>query len=182
MKNTQNVKLLSVFEWAKIISEKFWDKVAISFISQTNPMLTGSKAFAPACYFDMTSAKEDEDFWKEVSEYAMGIVGNTTENIYKEVINPTLEELGKIIKSASIKVKKEPTKEEQECEDKLQALMDCPEWIEAIKEMADAAWVSEKKMIKLIKKDFRKSPKPFQERIEEITELLNKSNSIWRKK
>lgn len=174
MKDTENVKLLSVFEWAKIIEDKFGEDIAISFIRQANPIVIDSKSFAPSCYFDMRNAKEPIEFWKEVSKYAQDVVWNTTENIYKEVIHPTLEEIEKELNPTPNKIKKELTKEEQEWEDKLQALIDSSYWQQAISELAEEAWTSVKKIIKLIKKDFRKSPESTQSKIDELTELLKK--------
>ena len=183
MKNTQTVKMLSPFEWAKIIGDKYGNKVAISFISQLHPDIADTPAFSPACYFDMCNAKEGMSFWMDVSNYAQDVVWNIDEAIEEQIIAPHFKQIEDIINSKEPMFDSEKVRIEGTPTDELiDKLIATTAWMNTIKEMADAAWVSEKKMIKLIKKDFRKNPKPFQERIEEITELLNKSNSIWRKK
>ena len=108
MQSTKNVTMKTPFEWAKIIGDKYGNKVAISFISQLDPELADNPAFAPACYFDLRNAKEGLSFWTEVNDYAQGVVGNTDEAIEQEIVAPHLEQIKNLVRAEEYRKDNEP--------------------------------------------------------------------------
>lgn len=86
MKDTKNVKMLSVLEWAKIIWDKYGNAIAIKYLSRVDQNLADDKAFAPCCFFAVMPTDKDRLSWIEINDYAQWVIGNTDENITKEIL------------------------------------------------------------------------------------------------
>jgi len=176
MKNTQTVKMLSPFEWAKIIGDKYGNKVAISFISQLNPYIADTPAFSPACYFDMCNTKEGMSFWMDVSNYAQDVVWNIDEAIEEQIIAPHFKQIEDIINSKEPMFDSEKVRIEGTPTDELiDKLIATTAWMNAIKILKMTTWMKKKEVIAQLKKEVNQDP----DAINRLTELLNKTISIW---
>lgn len=175
MKNTQTVKMLSPFEWAKIIGDKYGNKVAISFISQLDPDIADTPAFSPACYFDMCNAKEGMSFWMDVSNYAQDVVWNIDEAIEEEIIAPHFKQIEDIINSKEPMFDSEKVRIEGTPTDELiDKLLLTKPWKATIASMVIMTGHSEKQLVDAIKDEANKDP----DTINRLSELLKKSQTF----
>lgn len=174
MKDTQNVKNLFPFEWAKIIGDKYGNKVAISFISQLDPEISDKPAFAPACYFDMRGAKEGIDFWIPINDYAQGVVGNTDEAIEQEIVAPHLKKIEDLVSGEALFDSEKERVEVSPTDELIDKLISTSAGKATIKMMKITTWAKKQEIITELKKQANQDP----DAINRLTELLNKSNSL----
>lgn len=75
---------IGVFAWAAIISEQNWFKVARKFLKRVDEELSDTDAFAPLCYFIGADTPEGHQFWADVNDRAVEVIGNTGSSIKQE--------------------------------------------------------------------------------------------------
>lgn len=84
MNDTKNGQEIGVFDWAAIIAKQNWFKVARKFLKRVDEELSDTDAFAPLCYFIGADTPEGHQFWADVNDRAMKVIGNIDSSIKQE--------------------------------------------------------------------------------------------------